>query len=124
MCRPVRPTSPGVAAALVAGSTAAHRRKVSGAEEQLFLLINGAPDRLHLPVWVVLQSGSQATTLAIIAASRLPPGGRLVTADLAAATGGARIYVGAHLPVDVGGGAAVGVLAGRVADARPTSGRS
>jgi undecaprenyl-diphosphatase len=56
-----------------------------------------------------------ATTLAIVAASRLSPGARLVAAALAATTGGARIYVGAHLPLDVVGGAAVGVLAGRAA---------
>lgn len=196
MRHPVRPSSLAMAAAaLVASSTAAHRRRVSGPEERLFRLINGAPDRLHLPVWAVMQSGSLAavfvvsgllrrsgragraraallagitvwagvkaikplvgrgrpashldgvsirgqqqsglgypsghaavaTTLAIIATSRLPPGGRFITAALAAATGGARIYVGAHLPLDVVGGAAVGVLAGQAANGRLTSGRS
>lgn len=192
MRRPVRPSSLAMAAALVATSTAAHRRKVSGPEEELFRLINGAPDRFHLPVWAVMQSGSLAavfvvsgllrrsgrarrartallagitvwaavkaikplvgrgrpachldgvsirghqqsglgypsghaavaTTLAIIAASRLPPGGRFIAAAVAAATGWARIYVGAHLPLDVVGGAAVGVLAGRAANVHLSS---
>jgi len=183
----VRPAIPVVAAAaLIASSKAACRREVSGPEEQLFRLINGAPDRLHPPVWAVMQSGSLAsvfvvsdllrrsgrartaraallagftvwagvkaikplvgrgrpachldgvsirgqqqsglgypsghaavaTTLAIIAASRLSLGARFFAAALAATTGGARIYVGAHLPLDVVGGAAVGVLAGRAA---------
>ncbi len=192
----VRPAIPVVAAAaLIASSTAARHREVSDPEEQLFRLINGAPDRLHSPVWAVMQGGSLAavfvvsdllrrsgqarraraallagitvwagvkaikpmvgrgrpachldavsirghqqsglgypsghaavaTTLAIIAASRLSPRARFVAAALAATTGGARIYVGAHLPLDVVGGAAVGVLAGRAATVHLTSERS
>ena len=53
-----------------------------------------------------------AVTLAVVAA---PPGRRgLLTGLLTAAgiTGLARIYVGAHLPLDVAGGAALGVLVG------------
>ena len=187
--RPVRVAGLSIAlAALVASSTVARRREVGRAEERLFRLVNGAPDRLHLPVWAVMQSGSLAavfvvsgllrrsgrtrpgqaslvagiavwagvkvvkpligrgrpdrhldlvsvrgpqqtglgypsghmaviTTLTIIAGSDLRPCGRLLAAALATTTGGARIYVGAHLPLDVVGGAAIGVLSGRATNA-------
>jgi undecaprenyl-diphosphatase len=196
MSRPVRLTSLGLAfAAFIVSSTAARRQEVSPSEEQLFRLVNDAPDRYHLPVWAVMQSGSLAavfvvsgllrrsgparraraalvagitvwagvkaikplvgrgrparhldmvsvrgheqsglgypsghtavaTTLAIISACRLRPGGRLAAAAVAVTTAGARIYVGAHLPLDVIGGAAVGVLAGRATNLYLTSGGS
>ncbi|MDH3295603.1 MAG: phosphatase PAP2 family protein [Acidimicrobiia bacterium] len=178
---------------LVASSIAARRQEVSRSEEHLFRLINGAPDRLHLPVWMIMQSGSLpsvfvvscllrrsgpapraraalvagitvwagvkamkpmvgrgrpahhldrvlvrgpqqsglgypsghtavATTLAIISAPRLRFGGHLIAVALAVTTAGARIYVGAHLPLDIVGGAAVGVLGGRAAELYLASG--
>jgi membrane-associated phospholipid phosphatase len=39
-------------------------------------------------------------------------GARFAATGLAAITGSARMYVGAHLPWDVAGGFAMGVLAG------------
>lgn len=56
-----------------------------------------------------------ATALTVIFGSHLQPFGRLLAGALAAATGCARIYVGAHLPLDVIGGVAIGVLSGRAA---------
>jgi undecaprenyl-diphosphatase len=56
-----------------------------------------------------------ATTLAVLLAPTLPRPLRLVPYVIAACVGGARIYVGAHLPLDVVGGAAIGFATGSVA---------
>lgn len=56
-----------------------------------------------------------ALTLALVSSDDLTPIGRLLACSVAAATGAARVYVGAHLPMDVGGGAAIGVLSSRIA---------
>ncbi len=194
MIRPVRAAGTSMAvAALLVSSAAARRREVGRTEERIFRVINGAPDRLHLPVWALMQAGSLAavfvasavlrrsgrpqlgrtalvagvvvwagvkavkpligrgrpdrhldlvsvrgpeqsglgypsghmavvTTLTIISGSHLRPGGRLLVGALAVTTGGARIYVGAHLPLDVIGGAAIGFLGGRAANALLTTG--
>jgi len=58
-----------------------------------------------------------ATTLALIITRDLGPVTRAATLGVAAVTGVARVYVGAHLPVDVVGGAAIGVLSGQAANA-------
>ena len=57
-------------------------------------------------------SGHAAVSAALAAAAwpHLGPGGRRATLGLASAVGVSRIYVGAHLPLDVAGGAALGLL--------------
>jgi undecaprenyl-diphosphatase len=57
-----------------------------------------------------------ALTLALIATRDSAPGTRAAAVVVAAVTGGARMYVGAHLPLDVVGGFALGALCGRIAD--------
>jgi undecaprenyl-diphosphatase len=42
--------------------------------------------------------------------SAAAPGARPLLAGLAAAVGAARVYVGAHLPLDVAGGAGLGLV--------------
>lgn len=56
-----------------------------------------------------------ATTLAVVA-TRRRPALRPVALATAAVTGIARIHVGAHLPLDVVGGWAIGLGVGRLAD--------
>ena len=53
-----------------------------------------------------------ATTVAVVAWPVVPPAIRIVVAAAAATTVAARVYVGAHLPLDVAGGAAMGLFAG------------
>lgn len=58
-----------------------------------------------------------ATTLALLVPPADSASLRAAALSLAATVGGARMYVGAHLPLDVVGGLALGVLAGQVARA-------
>jgi len=58
-----------------------------------------------------------AFTLAIIATGESSRAGRAAAMTAAGVTGAARMYVGAHLPLDVVGGLAIGVLGGRAANA-------
>lgn len=58
-----------------------------------------------------------AMTLAAIASPSLPPAARPLVYAAAVKVGLARIYVGAHLPADVLGGAALGYAAGTIARA-------
>jgi len=51
-------------------------------------------------------------TLALVAPVGAPLGAQLVALLIAAVTGVARVYVGAHLPLDVAGGFAVGATVG------------
>jgi glycosyltransferase 2 family protein len=51
-----------------------------------------------------------AVTLGAAAFPRLRPGGRALTLAAVPVVGLSRIYVGAHLPLDVAGGAALGVV--------------
>ena len=57
-------------------------------------------------------SGHAAVSVALAGTAwpYLGPGGRRATLGLASVVGLSRIYVGAHLPLDVAGGAALGVL--------------
>jgi membrane-associated phospholipid phosphatase len=57
-------------------------------------------------------SGHAAVSAALAAAvwPHLGPGGRRAALGLASVVGLSRIYVGAHLPLDVAGGAALGLL--------------
>jgi undecaprenyl-diphosphatase len=56
-----------------------------------------------------------ATTLAVLLSPELPRPLAPMPYLIAAAVGGARMYVGAHLPLDIVGGAAIGLVAGAVA---------
>ena len=58
-----------------------------------------------------------ATTLALIATRDSSWAHRAAAIAVAGFTGGARMYAGAHLPLDVVGGTAIGVLCGRAANA-------
>ena len=60
-----------------------------------------------------------ATTLACVVLTPVLPTGRLVPLGVGGLVGGTRIYVGAHLPLDVVGGIAIGVLGGCVAGSIP-----
>lgn len=173
------------ALALFESARRARTREVGAAEEGMFRAFNDGPDRIHAPVWVVMQSGSlaavylvagellrrdrpQAAAVAAVAGTAVwggvklvkPSVGRgrpahhlervsvrgqdqtglgypsghaavaltlaliatrdadplVVAAALATAgfTGGARMYVGAHLPLDVVGGFAIGALCGSI----------
>lgn len=169
-------------AVLVVSSRYAARHRVGRCEERVFRLVNNGPDRLHAPVWVVMQSGSLAavfgaaavlrrrdpataaravvagvaawslaksvkqivgrgrpadhldgvrvrgapqtgsgfpsghaavvTTLALLATSPHSMH-RAGAATTAISTGIARMYVGAHLPLDVVSGLAIGLAVGR-----------
>jgi glycosyltransferase 2 family protein len=55
-----------------------------------------------------------AVALATVCAAHLGPAGRRSILAAAASVAAARLYVGAHLPLDVAGGAALGVVTGRV----------
>lgn len=57
-----------------------------------------------------------AMALALIATRGCGLTARTAAVTIAGVTGGARIYVGAHLPLDVAGGYAIGVLGGRAAE--------
>ena len=58
-----------------------------------------------------------ALTLALVAARDTNSTARVVAMAVAGATGGARMYVGAHLPLDIAGGLAIGMLSGRAINA-------
>lgn len=60
-----------------------------------------------------------AFALATVVAAMLVGRWRAVPFALAATVGIARVYVGAHLPLDVIGGAALGIVCGTVALVRP-----
>lgn len=186
------------AAVLLESARRAHTTTVSAGEERLFRACNDQPAIIHVPAWLVMQSGTfgavfvAATALlarrrpcaaAVVSAAGSAvwlgakgvkhPVGRGRPADLlgdvsvrgapqtglgypsghaavaltlamavprsrgrvvraiavafAAVTGGCRMYVGAHLPLDVAGGMAIGALAGRygatLVDRCPAEGR-
>lgn len=58
-----------------------------------------------------------ATTLALVATRNSSWPCKAAAIAVAGFTGGARMYAGAHLPLDVAGGTAIGVLCGRATNA-------
>ncbi len=86
-------------AGLVWSAQRAQTRRVSALEDRVFRACNHAPAGLAPLVWPVTQMGALGALLG------------------AAATGASRMYVGAHLPLDIVGGAAAGWLVGATAAA-------
>ncbi|MEO1059890.1 MAG: phosphatase PAP2 family protein [Actinomycetota bacterium] len=79
--------------------------------------LDGVRVRGHAQSGLGYPSGHAAVslTLALVSTRGRPPAERATALCLAAATGWARMYVGAHLPLDIVGGFAVGCLSGEAA---------
>jgi len=75
-------------------------------------LLPGTRRRGREPTGLGYLSGHAGVAVALGAAAfpRLGPGGRALTLAVVPVVGLTRIYVGAHLPLDVAGGAAMGVV--------------
>jgi hypothetical protein len=112
--------------AVVAGAIASGG-KVPGWEEEIFDAINGLPDWLEGPMWIFQLAGLLFVPLAVAAVAVLLRRWRLAAAMLCAVLPGrwlwvpvvvavldaiARVYLGAHNPLDVLGGGAIGVAIG------------
>ena len=85
-------------------------------------LLAGVRTRGHEPTGLGYLSGHAAVSVALAAAAwpHLGAGGRRATLGLASVVGLSRIYVGAHLPLDVAGGAALGLLVDAASSLRRT----
>ena len=175
------------AVGLLATAGAVHRDRVAPWEARAFLAVNGLPDSLYPPAWVVMQAGAfgavpvaaatawragdgelaarlllggtgawalsklvkqavrrprpvallpgihrrgreaaglgylsghaaVAVALGMAALPRLGPVARALTLTAVPVVGLTRMYVGAHLPLDIAGGAALGLAANAAAD--------
>ena len=181
---------------LVVTALAVRRDRVSLGEARVFRAVNGLPDALHVPAWVIMQLGTLgaapaaagaawladdrelavrllasgastwvlsklvkrmvrrprpaallagtrcrgrdaaglgylsghagvAVALGAAALPRLRPAGRALTVTAIPVVGLTRVYVGAHLPLDIAGGAALGLaVEGLVSLARPGNRRA
>ena len=80
-------------------------------------VLDGVSIRGPAPTGLGYPSGhaAVAATLALVVPHAASPQWRAAAILIAGAAGGARMYVGAHLPLDVAGGFAIGVLVGRTA---------
>jgi len=167
-------------AALLVTAVAVHRDHVGPGEDAVFRAVNGLPDSIYLPAWVIMQLGTlgaapaaagvawlaadgelaarllvsgtatwalsklvkqmvrrprpanllpgtrcrgreaaglgylsghagMAVALGAAALPRLGPAGRALALSVIPVVGLTRVYVGAHLPLDVAGGAALGL---------------
>lgn len=181
--RIVRPAPVLATMVLLESARRARTKAVTPNEEEVFRVFNDASEHIHLPAWMVMQSGSLAAvfvafaglmrrdkpataaltlftgftvwlgvkkakpsigrgrpaahlegvsvrgqdqtgfgypsghaavalTLALIATKDCTKAVRAAGLATAGITGGARMYVGAHLPLDVAGGLSIGTLCG------------
>ena len=102
------------------GALPARDQNVPAWERGIFRAVNDLPELFYRPVWVIMQFGNGAAiaVVALIALVwrhyRLAVGPRLrwVFFPLAVVVCVARVYVGAHFPLDVVGGAALGLAGG------------
>jgi hypothetical protein len=96
-----------------------HADRVAGPEADAFRLVNDLPSVPFGVVWVPMQLGNLLVVPAAVLAAlafgrwRLAAGLALAGAGVAvAAVFFTRMYVGAHLPLDMVGGAALGLAVG------------
>jgi glycosyltransferase 2 family protein len=107
---------PRLAASLAVGGTlawfAAKLAKPLGGRDRPKAVLGDVTirERIEGDLGWVSGHAAVATTLAFVAAQELPRSARPVLAGIVATVGFGRMYVGAHLPHDVVGGAGLGMM--------------
>ncbi len=103
-------------ALLVLSALPVGAHSISATETSAFRLVNDLPSVPFAIVWLPMQLGNfliaVVTALAVVATPWLPRWTRWLVAAAVAAVFLARMYVGAHLPLDMVGGAALGLATG------------